>query len=197
MSSLVVISADDETVTWTLDRPPAVVPDPAGSRLSLPERTERHTDVFGFPPAGLTRRVPVRTELAFSLELVAPDCPLGPARSRISVTGSGRLTSHTASAGAREDSAEESAEASDVDHEPMFIMAPYCQLLRWLHRDTIFGHLLWSGADIRGDLLDFAALDGIVSAPAEPSTASVVIDTLIELTGPCEQLNLPAPHQSR
>lgn len=42
------------------------------------------------------------------------------------------------------------------------INAPYGALLRWLHSDTILGHLMQAGFDVRGDLWRLSTIDGVM-----------------------------------
>ena len=179
MSALRVSGPDGMPVgVWADTVPVGPGADAATLRLARPEAPDVVTDTLGIPAGGLTRLPPVVTDLQFRLELVAPDCPLGPLRTTIVVGGDGHVvsTSWGEAAGAGDRS------AFTIERHPLSITGPYLLLLAWLHRDVIFGNLIWAGADLQGDLLDFAALDGLVSAPPGPRPETEVVDTLIELS---------------
>ena len=65
-----------------------------------------------------------------------------------------------------------------IDMNDIVILeAPYRSLLDWLHGDTIIGNMLIDGAEVAGDLFILSAIEGIVSAPAEPparETATII-----------------------
>lgn len=161
-------------------RPAAAVGLPTASlRVSQPEAPAVVTDALGIPADGLLRRPPAATDLQFLLDLVATDCPLGPLRSRILVGGDGRVVCLSWV----DPPTAEDRRDSTVERTALSITGPYLLLLAWLHREEVtFGNLLWAGAEVRGDLLDFAALDGVVSAPAGARAESAVVDALIELS---------------
>ena len=144
----------------------------------LPNHDGVPADLLGVPRAGLLRKPPVSTRLCFLLELRAQDCALGPLVLAYSVTGEGRI----ARASSISPVAPDGFTFDNKDGLLMVVEAPYRDLLLWLRGDLIFGNVLFGGAEVKGDLIDFAALDGIVSAPADRATDDSVLDRLVELT---------------
>ncbi|HKY16396.1 MAG TPA: hypothetical protein VJM33_15830 [Microthrixaceae bacterium] len=137
-------------------------------RLHLSSAPDRGTDLLGIPVDGLVRLPPVPTDLAFRIHLIATDCPYGPVYIEILVCGDGTITSGSWN-----------ADLGATDHEPMSIAGAYPMLMGWLHDKVILGHLLWAGAEVKGDLIDYAAVDGIVSAPAGPRPEAALVDAVM------------------
>jgi hypothetical protein len=163
----------------------AAVPGAGASAGAAPEAGGRGgepaspgwTDPWGIPEAGLRRAPALVTDLAFLVELHSPGCPFGPLRSTVLVRGDGTVRSDLWGP----------LEARDrTNVAPLALEGPYALLLGWLHRQVIFGNLVWAGAGVTGDLLDFVAVDGIVSAPspdAEPAVVGALFDLLPEALG--------------
>ena len=73
-----------------------------------------------------------------------------------------RISSHDASADVRITA---SGEVRTITGKGEFrINAPYGALLRWLHTDTLLGHLSRAGFDIGGDIWRLSAVEGLLDA---------------------------------
>ena len=112
-------------------------------------------------------------DLAFEVELVVDESPFGPIEATVLVTSDGRISSSLWGS---------LPDVSRSNEKPLGVGATYLMVLGWLHGDVIFGHLMWAGAEIKGDLIDWAACDGLVACARGPHGGAEVIPPLLELS---------------